>query len=213
MISEPHSYRSILCLGDSYTIGEGLKPSDSFPFLLQSSLMEKSEAEVETKVIAKTGWTTDELSDAIESERGSLKSQYDLVTLLIGVNNQYRGTEKGYSFGRYQTEFPPLLETAIAFTGGACSRVRVISIPDWGLTIFGQKSGRDRSVISEELDEYNKFASELCKSKSIEFIDITTLSREVGPDPAYLVEDGLHYSMKFNEVIAEKLMTTLALCN
>ena len=203
---------SLLCLGDSYTIGEGLASADTFPFLLRSFLMEKSlrsNEELEVKVVAKTGWTTNELAEAIDAEKCSFKTQYDLVTLLIGVNNQYRGSEKGYDLGRYQAEFPPLLETAITFAGMDSSKVRVVSIPDWGLTTFGQKSGRDSALTSKELDEYNEFASELCKTKLVEFIDITTLSREVGPNPAYLVEDGLHYSKKFNEGIVEKLAATL----
>lgn len=168
--------------------------------------------ELSVKVVAKTGWTTDELAEAINSEKeasGFLSLPYDAVTLLIGVNNQYRGKEKGYDLSRYQAEFPPLLDTAIAFAGGDYSKIRVLSIPDWGLTTFGQKSGRDTSVISTELDEYNKFASELSSNKGIKFIDVTTLSREVGPDASYLVEDGLHYSKRFNLEVAQKVAETI----
>lgn len=206
---------NLLCLGDSYTIGEGLEAADSFPHLLKAMLMERGKsggAEIGVKVVAKTGWTTDELAGAIESEReasGFLSSHYDAVTLLIGVNNQYRGKEKGFDLARYQAEFPPLFEMAIAFAGGDCSKVRVLSIPDWGLTTFGQKSGRDTSVISTELDEYNEFASNLCDTKSIKFLDVTALSRQVGPDASYLVEDGLHYSKKFNQEVAQKVLETI----
>jgi hypothetical protein len=205
------------CLGDSYTIGEGVPTAYSFPHLLRAMIAEKSEGKLDpsVKVVAKTGWTTNELSDAIAAEEKGedpFKPPYELVTLLIGVNNEYRGPEKDYTLERYQTEFTSLLDTAISFAGGDCSKLRVVSIPDWGRTTFGLGSGRDTALISKELDEYNAFAKGLCEQadKNIKFVDITPYSRTVVEDTSYLVEDGLHYSALFNKEVATLLLATLS---
>ena len=123
-----------LALGDSYTIGEAVSQQESFPFQLVTQLKTSNISVAKPKVIARTGWTTDELQTAIRAE--NITQNYDLVTLLIGVNNQYRG----YSLDTYRKEFKELLNTAISFAGKNNKRVFVVSIPDWGVTPFGKSS-------------------------------------------------------------------------
>lgn len=202
----------ILALGDSYTIGEGVNEAESFPYILAELMKAKSpDSSLEVKVVAKTGWTTDELGDKIDEEEkeGNFVLEYSLVTLLIGVNNQYRGPEKGYNQERYEQEFPPLLEKALRFAGGQAEKVRVLSIPDWGKTPFGRKSDRDLTLVSKEIDAYNSFASILCDSKNVRFLDITPYSREVAADTSFITEDGLHYSGKSNEHYAQVVFDSL----
>ena len=168
--------KAFLALGDSYTIGEGVEQKESFPYILAELMKAKSAiSSMEVKVVAKTGWTTDELSTKIDEEtkEGNFISKYSLVTLLIGVNNQYRGPEKGYTQERYEQEFSSLLDRALGFAGSETGKVRVLSIPDWGQTPFGKKSGRNLTLISKEIDAYNTFASNLCASKNVRFLDIT----------------------------------------
>ena len=201
-----------LALGDSYTIGEGVSQAESFPYVLSSLVEAKtSGASIEVKVVAKTGWTTDELSAKIDEEEreGNFGENYSLVTLLIGVNNQYRGPEKGFTQERYEQEFPPLLERALAFAGGKAEKVRVLSVPDWGQTPFGKKSERDLALISTEIDAYNAFASSLCASKNVRFLDITPYSREVAADASFITEDCLHYSGKSKQHYAQAVFKSL----
>ena len=131
-----------LALGDSYTIGESVPSAENFPHQLASAL-----GLGEPQIIAKTGWTTDELNAAIDA--ANPQGPYDLVTLLIGVNNQYRGRDAE----QYRGEFTALLRRAIGFAGGDASNVVVVSIPDWGVTPFAE--GRDRAKIASEIDRYN----------------------------------------------------------
>lgn len=188
-------------LGDSYTIGEGVSQEESFPYQLAELIKAKKSLEtLEVKVVAKTGETTDELQTRINEEdiQGNFKPPYSLVTLLIGVNNQYRGAEKGCTMEKYEKEFPMLLERALLFAGGEADKVRVLSIPDWGQTPFGKKSERDLVQVSREIDAYNASACRFCESKNVRFLDITPYSREIGADASYITEDGLHYSGKSN---------------
>jgi lysophospholipase L1-like esterase len=138
------------------------------------------------KIIARTGWTTDELSAGIDAARPD--STYDLVTLLIGVNNQYRGR----SDGEYRTQFRTLLDRAIAFAGGRASHVLVVSIPDWGVTPFA--SGRDRPAIARAIDRFNAVSREEADRGGVHYADITSLSRRAAGDPSLVVADGLHPS-------------------
>ena len=177
-----------LALGDSYTIGESVAPEARWPAQLAQSLRAAGIAVGDPRIIATTGWTTDELDAAIDAAQPA--SDFDLVSLLIGVNNQYRGRD----VGNYRKEFTALLERAIGFAGGRSDRVLVLSIPDWGVTRFGRESGRDTTTIARELDAYNAAAREICDAHHVAFADITPVSRQHGAEPAMLADDGLHPS-------------------
>ncbi len=170
-----------LALGDSYTIGESVPAAERFPAQLARELNLG-----EPLVIAKTGWTTDELNAAIDA--ASPQGPYDLVTLLIGVNNQYRGR----SADEYRTEFAALLQRAIGFAGGNARRVVVVSIPDWGVTPFAE--GRDRTKVAREIDQFNTINREEAGRAGARYVDITPISRR--DDAALVAEDKLHPSGK-----------------
>lgn len=179
---------SYLALGDSYTIGEAVEQQDSFPYQLVRLLNEEGLLFKQPEVIAQTGWTTDELMDAIEARK--LSQTFDLVTLLVGVNNQYRG----YSIEEYKREFAMLLTTACDFAGSNKKHVFVISIPDWGVTDFGKQSGRDVQQIADEIDAFNRIKEEVAKLNGIAYIDITPISRKALADARLTASDGLHPS-------------------
>ena len=183
----PHELR-YLALGDSYTIGEGVAPDGRWPMQLARALREEGLPLADPRVIATTGWTTDELSAAIDAAEPL--GTFDLVSLLIGVNNQYRGR----SVDDYLGEFTRLLQRAIALAGDRAGRALVLSIPDWGVTPFGADSGRDVERISNALDAYNGAAREACAAHGVAFVDIADVSRTRGAEPAMLAEDGLHPS-------------------
>jgi lysophospholipase L1-like esterase len=177
-----------LALGDSYTIGEGVADDSRWPMQLAQALRSEGIALEDPDIIAATGWTTDELDAAIDAAQPA--DDHDLASLLIGVNNQYRGR----SVDEYRHEFSALLERAIGFAGGRSERVLVLSIPDWGMTRFGHDSGRDLAAIADELDAYNGAARDVCMARGVACVDITAVSRECGAEPAMLAEDGLHPS-------------------
>jgi lysophospholipase L1-like esterase len=179
-----------LALGDSYTIGEGVEDAGRWPMQLAARLREAGIAIADPRIIATTGWTTDELAAAMDAAEPL--GDWDFVSLLIGVNNQYRGR----AVDEYVGEFHRLLRRAIALAGGRMERVLVLSIPDWGGTPFAFASGRDRQAIAHDLDAYNAAARELCAAEGVAFVDITGISRtEAGSDAsAMLAEDGLHPS-------------------
>ena len=182
---------SYLALGDSYTIGEGVEPAGRWPVQLAAALRGEGIAVADPRIIATTGWTTDELAAAMEAAEPL--GDWDFVSLLIGVNNQYRGR----SVEDYASEFAVLLLRAIALAGGRADRVLVLSIPDWGATAFGRASGRDVGWIAEELDAYNAAARDICAAQGVAFVDITAISRDGcddGDAPAMLADDGLHPS-------------------
>ncbi|RZM29644.1 MAG: SGNH/GDSL hydrolase family protein [Pedobacter sp.] len=182
-----HTY---LALGDSYTIGESVEQNQSFPFQLATKLSNDGISVSTPKVIARTGWTTGELQSAIQA--ADLKGTYDIVTLLIGVNNQYRGM----SSEAYKTDFKALLQTAITFAGGKKNHVFVVSIPDWGLTPYGAMSGRSQSVITAEINRFNAINKEETTMMGISYTDITPGSRAVVTDQTLVASDGLHPSGK-----------------
>ncbi len=173
-----HSVR-YLALGDSYTIGEAVPAAERFPVQLARQLNLG-----EPQIIARTGWTTDELNAAVDE--ANPKGPFELVTLLIGVNNQYRGRDAE----QYRGEFAALLQRAIGFAGGNARRVVVVSIPDWGVTPFAE--GRDRAQIAREIDRYNAVNREETLRAGARYVDITPISR--GGDPALVAEDKLHPS-------------------
>jgi lysophospholipase L1-like esterase len=177
-----------LALGDSYTIGEGVAPDGRWPEQLAALLRARGIAIAPPHILARTGWTTDELSAAIDGE--ALAPSHDLVSLLIGVNDQYRGR----GLDEYAAQFTALLARAIGFAGGRAGRVLVLSIPDWGVTPFGATSGRNVAAIARELDACNATAAAICAARGVAFVDITGLSRDPGAMPHMLAADGLHPS-------------------
>jgi lysophospholipase L1-like esterase len=140
------------------------------------------------EIIATTGWTTNELSDGIA--KADPKGPYDLVSLLIGVNNQYRG----WSLEEYKEQFAGLLTQAIGFASGRADRVVVVSIPDWGVTPFA--AGRDQQKIAREIDAFNAAARLIAEQSGVAFVDITPGSRLAASDSSLVAEDGLHPSGK-----------------
>lgn len=179
-----------LALGDSYTIGEGVDESDRYPNQLVKRLTKETFFNwKDPKIIAKTGWTVDELNEGINNT--DLKDQtFDLVTLLIGVNNQYRGRP----INVFKTEFEAMLKRAIGFAGDKSDHVVVLSIPDWGVTPFATSRGTDKVKVAEEIDAYNLAKKEVCDNYGVFFIDITEEYREIGAKPEMVVEDKLHPS-------------------
>ena len=179
-----------LALGDSYTIGEAVEQKLSFPYQLVSELATQNVFVTTPKIIAKTGWTTDELQSAIKVE--NVTQKFDIVTLLIGVNNQYRGNSRI----TYRKEFAALLQTAISYANGNKKHVFVVSIPDWGMTPFGKSSGKDIAKISAEIDAFNAIAKEETLAMNVSYTDITPDSRNAGADLSLVATDGLHPSGK-----------------
>jgi lysophospholipase L1-like esterase len=174
-----------LALGDSYTIGEDVLADQRWPLQLTEKLRARGVPIEDPQIVAVTGWTTDELSDGMD--KAELGSNYDIVTLLIGVNNQYRGRPAE----EYRSQFRTLLMRAMTLAGKRPERVVVVSIPDWGVTPFGHKSGRDLRQIATELDAFNAIAHTEALQAGIRFVNITCISR----DHASLVaSDGLHPS-------------------
>ena len=184
-MSAPLSY---LALGDSYTIGESVPEAGRWPVQLAAALRERGVPLAAPRIIATTGWTTDELSAAMDAAEPL--GRHDVVSLLVGVNNQYRG----WNLGEYRVEFADLLDRAIALAGDRPGRVLVLSIPDWGVTPFGQASGRDTAEIARQLDAFNAAAADECAAREVAFVDITPVSRERGAEPGMVADDGLHPS-------------------
>ena len=170
-----------LALGDSYTIGEGVAENERWPVQLATKLRTQGIPLANPEIIAVTGWTTGELDAGIDRERP--QGPYDFVSLLIGVNNQYRGRD----LNEYRKQFRDLLERAIAFGAGDASRVLVVSIPDWGVTPFA--NGQDRAAISSEIDAFNAANREETERASAGYVDISPLSRMQGK---MVGGDGLH---------------------
>lgn len=192
---------SYLALGDSYTIGESVSESERWPILLSKILTLNGLEVTSPQIIAQTGWTTDELKEKIFSEK--ITKTYDLVSLLIGVNNQYRGR----SVEQFQAEFIDLLETAIKYSGNTPESVFVVSIPDWGKTPFGGKG--QNKTISEQIDLFNKVKKLETDKKGVLFIDITPISRQAINDASLIAEDGLHPSGKMYQQWAELIVPKL----
>ena len=179
---------SYLALGDSYTIGESVAEDGRWPMQLARALREEGIPLADPRIVAMTGWTTDELEwgiDAVEP-----LGTFDLVSLLIGVNNQYRNR----SAVAYGGEFHALLHRAIRYARGRADRVLVLSIPDWGVTPFAANDKRDAATIGAEVDAFNERARRMCEKEGATFVDITPVSRERGAEAEMLADDGLHPS-------------------
>ncbi len=174
-----------LALGDSYTIGEAVDAHRRWPAELVQRLRKAGVMIDDPRIIATTGWTTDELARGMDA--ASPTPAYDLVTLQIGVNNQYRGR----AADDYRDEFTSLLARAIMLAGGHAAHVVVVSIPDWGVTRFAREQGRDRMRIAAELDTYNAIGRDETRRAGAHFVDITGISRA---HPELVADDGLHPS-------------------
>jgi lysophospholipase L1-like esterase len=184
-----------LALGDSYTIGESVPVEERWPPQL-AKLLETDDIQIEVTIIARTGWTTSELWQGIQAER--VQPPYELVSLLIGVNNQYRG----YEINEYRDQFDFLLNQSIEYADGDANRVIVLSIPDWGVTPFA--SGRDREQIAKEINEFNSVNRDTSEKAGVHYVDITPVSREAVSNQLLIAPDGLHPSGKMYAIWAEK---------
>ena len=187
----------MLSLGDSYTIGEGVDASARWPVRLAAMLRARGIPVADPVIVARTGWTTDELSAGIDAARPS--GTFGLVTLLVGVNNQYRGR----SSDEYRTQFRALLDRAIAFADSRASRVVVLSIPDWGVTPFGAKSGRDVRRIASEIDAFNSIGRAETERLGARFVDVTPVSRRAEAERELVAGDGLHPSAAMYDIWAQ----------
>ena len=181
--STPPAGLTVLALGDSYTIGEGVAPDQTWPVRMAAALRADGTPVADPLVIAQTGWTTDELDAGIDARAAEMRVPYDLVTLLIGVNDQYRGR----TASEVRTRFRDLLARAVAFAGGDAGRVVVVSIPDWGVTPFA--ASRDAEAIAQAIDAVNAVARDEAARAGAAFVDITPLSRTQG---SLVVGDDLH---------------------
>ncbi|WP_343910727.1 SGNH/GDSL hydrolase family protein [Aquimarina litoralis] len=187
---------SFLALGDSYTIGQGVTESESWPFQLQNILTSEAQQIEEVRVIAQTGWTTCNLLSAIETQD---PENYDIVSLLIGVNNQFQRID----FTVFESEFNLLLNKAISLANGNKKKVFVVSIPDYGVTPFGSNNS---DVIAEEIDMYNTYIQQQCEAQEIPFIDVTTISRNLGDSEGALAPDNLHPSANQYRLWVEEIL-------
>ncbi|WP_072361513.1 SGNH/GDSL hydrolase family protein [Chitinophaga sancti] len=187
-----------LALGDSYTIGEGVGENERFPVQAVKILKNSGIEVAEPRIVAKTGWTTIELNEELTTN--PINETYDIVTLLIGVNDQYRG----FPVDSYTPWFTKLLERAISYAGGKANHVVVISVPDWGVTPYAE--GRDRDEIAGQIDLYNEANKAIAKKYKAKYLNITPDTRDVMQDaPSLLTKDQLHYSGQEMGMWAAKL--------
>lgn len=198
--TEPDAAMTFLALGDSYTIGENVEAAERWPVQLAAALRAEGIPLADPAIIARTGWTTADLLAAIEAQYAG--EEYDLVALLIGVNNQYQGL----SIDQYRSEFRELLRIAVSAAGGHSKRVIVLSIPDWGFTPFAQPY--DQASITEQIDAFNAVALEESEAAGVRVFDITPTTRPAVFDAELFADDGLHpsgkmYALWVNLVLAE----------
>lgn len=195
----PYAY---LALGDSYTIGESVPAEGSFPYQLAAELTKAGYPVSQPEMIATTGWTTGELINALDNSDKKGK-KYGLVTLLIGVNNQYRGHHQE----TYRTEFALLLNTAIRHAKSNKNAVFVLSIPDWGVTAYAE--GRDRRQIASEIDQFNAINKQETQKAGVAYIDITPISKQAADDSYLTAQDGLHPSAKMYSLWIKELLPVI----
>ncbi|MFM8743937.1 MAG: SGNH/GDSL hydrolase family protein [Cytophagales bacterium] len=192
--------KKYLALGDSYTIGESVSEAERWPNQLRDSLNKKGYAIGKPTIIATTGWRTDNLKNAMNIAQ--LKPEYDLVSLLIGVNNQYQGK----SSDQYAIEFEELMKTAIHLAKGRKENVFVVSIPDYGFTPFGKPK---QEAITKAIDLFNEINARITYKYKVQYFNITEISRDGLTDPSLVAGDGLHPSGKMYaqwvELIAREL--------
>ena len=186
-----------LALGDSYTIGQSVSSIERFPYLTVKLLRESQVIIDDPEYIASTGWTTLNLINAILERKP--KGPYDIVTLLIGVNDQYQKLDTA----GYRLRFTNLLNTAIELSGNRIARVFVLSIPDYSATPFIHVSEKER--VSKEIDAFNVINKHVSNQRNVVYIDINPVSKLVATDPTLLANDGLHYSEKEHQIWAKLL--------
>ena len=186
-----------LALGDSYTIGEDVSKGQRWPNQL-ADLLETEGIHTDVTIIARTGWTVYELWEGIQANPP--QGTYDLVTLLIGVNDQYRG----YPLDAYRDDFRHILGKAVDYAGGDPKKVIVLSIPDWGFTPFA--AGRDIEIVSRQIDEFNAVNLEETKNAGASYVDVTIISRMGMDDFELIAGDRLHPSAKMYGMWAEKVL-------
>lgn len=189
-----------LALGDSYTIGESVKATERWPVQLARALTERGYRVANPKIIAVTGWRTDNLKNGINIAQ--LGKYYDMVSLLIGVNNQYQGKP----LDQYAEEYEDLLKNAIQLAGGKKDNVFVVSIPDYGFTPFGKAK---QNQISKELDEFNQVNKRITEQYNVAYFDITDISRKGLENPELVATDGLHPSGTQYTLWVERIMKDL----
>ena len=197
--AEPENFK-LIALGDSYTIGQSVCESCRFPAQLKDSLQARYTAldTFNLEIIAQTGWTTTNLKNAISS--ANPETDFDLVTLLIGVNNQYQNKP----FELYETEFVELVSTAITLVGGDASKLIVVSIPDYAYTPFGQ--GSNALNISTQLELYNTYAQTYCADNNLKYVYITDITQEGIDNPALVATDNLHPSTLAYTKFVERIL-------
>jgi len=193
----PDTTFSYLALGDSYTIGQSVPESERFPIQLVEKLKGSKFKIKSATIVARTGWTTDNLKSGIKNT--TLDDSYNLVTLLIGVNNQYQGRDTS----EYRIQFRELLQTAISFAKNDDKNVIVVSIPDYGVTPFAE--GRNTNRIGKEIDIFNQINLEETQETKAKYVDITSISRQAKNDPTLIAPDGLHSSGKMYRLWVEKI--------
>jgi lysophospholipase L1-like esterase len=186
-----------LALGDSYTIGESVSEKNRWPNQLAERLAGQG-IQTEVTIIARTGWTVNELWEGIQANLP--QGTYELVTLLIGVNDQYRG----YPVEGYRTDFQFMLQKAIEYAGGNPQKVIVLSIPDWGCTPFA--ADRDTESIRQQIDQFNAINLEQTQRAGAHYVDVTGISRLAQDDPDLIAEDRLHPSGKMYVMWAELVL-------
>ncbi len=189
---------TFLALGDSYTIGEAVTEDQRWPGQLADALPAGGVAVTDLKIVARTGWTTTDLIAA--AAKGQNRFEYDLVTLLIGVNNQFQG----FPIEVFETEFAELLDMAINYAAGDTSHVVAVSIPDYGVTPAGALRGAER--IRQEIDMYNGRGFEIAEGYGIPYVDITAISRRAADDSTLVATDNLHFSGKMYALWVEQLL-------
>lgn len=187
-----------LALGDSYTIGEGVAPAERWPDQLVQRLRERGVDLADPEIVARTAWTTDELMDALDAAR--LAGPYDLVSLMAGVNDQYRSRP----LPQFEADFAPLIARAVKLAGGRAQRVVVLSIPDWGATPFAE--GRDRGLIAREIELYNGRARSMALNAGAQWHDVTAMSRAMLREAGLVAPDGLHPTGAMYRQWAESLL-------
>ena len=197
--NDSKEFQTFLALGDSYTFGESVSDSLKWPNILIRELNNNSYFFKEPKIIAKTGWTSDELIMAIDSTNISHKFNY--VSLMIGVNNQYRGR----NLDSFERDLKILVQKSIEFAGNNPKNVFTLSIPDWSVMPFARD--RDQNKIAFEIDQFNNIIQRISNSMNVNFIDITQISRDVKNNPNYIAVDGLHPSGEMYKLWVNELLS------
>lgn len=191
-----------LALGDSYTIGTSVELQNNFPTQLIDSLASRNYIVEDTDLLAMNGWTTTDLLNGLNT--ASFKSKkYELVTLLIGVNNQYQNKP----FSLFDIQFKELVDQAINFADGNIDKVVVLSIPDYSVTPY--VSAENKTIVATDLKKYNTRKREICESKGVTFIDITPISKLAAVDSSLLADDNLHPSAKMYSLWVSKMIDTV----